>query len=100
MSQSAASPLAPTIWGRHTLAWGSAPTSWASSTSRPTRSRAMASPRGRATVNAFVAAAVEQAQRMVADGAEMLDIGGESTRPTTEDEPRCPQKSSASASFR
>ena len=34
----------------------------------------------------IVRAAVAQARRMVEDGAEMLDIGGESTRPTTENE--------------
>jgi dihydropteroate synthase len=34
-----------------------------------------------------VAAAVEQARRMVVDGADMLDIGGESTRPVTEGAP-------------
>ncbi len=30
-----------------------------------------------------VEAAVAQAQRMVADGADMIDVGGESTRPST-----------------
>jgi dihydropteroate synthase len=33
--------------------------------------------------DAVVAAAIARAQQMVADGAEMLDIGGESTRPST-----------------
>lgn len=36
---------------------------------------------------AIVATAVARARQMVADGAEMLDIGGESTRPTTESQP-------------
>ena len=37
--------------------------------------------------DAIVATAVARAQQMVADGAEMLDIGGESTRPSTNGEP-------------
>jgi dihydropteroate synthase len=38
----------------------------------------------------IVAAAVERAQAMVASGADMLDIGGESTRPSTTGEPPLP----------
>lgn len=38
----------------------------------------------------IVSAAVAQAQRMVAEGARMIDIGGESTRPTTEAQPPLP----------
>jgi dihydropteroate synthase len=38
----------------------------------------------------IVTAAVERAQAMVASGADMLDIGGESTRPSTAGEPPLP----------
>jgi dihydropteroate synthase len=37
-----------------------------------------------------VSAALEHARRMVSDGAELLDVGGESTRPTTADQPPLP----------
>ena len=48
--------------------------SWASSTSRPTRSRT----RGR---HLDPDTAVEHGRRLVADGAGIVDVGGESTRP-------------------
>jgi dihydropteroate synthase len=64
------------------------PLSWASSTSRRTPSPMAA---------AFdFDAALAQAERMVADGADVLDVGGESTRPGSEpvrrrgDAPRVP----------
>ncbi len=53
-----------------------APTSWASSTSRPIRSAAMGCVDGGRSD-----AAVRQARRMVDEGADLLDMGGESTRP-------------------
>lgn len=80
--------LAPTTWearrGRHTLAWGSrtyvmgilnvTPDSF----SRDGLLAGEGSDR-----EAVVHAAVAQAERMVADGAELIDVGGESTRPST-----------------
>ena len=42
------------------------------------------------TPKQVVEAALAQARRMVADGAEMLDVGGESTRPATMDQPPLP----------
>lgn len=74
---------APTAWGRHTLTWGTK--TWVMGILNITPdsfSQDGLAADGAAT-DRVVAAAVERAQRMVADGAEMLDIGGESTRPAT-----------------
>jgi len=85
--QSAASPLAPTVWGRHRLDWGRRTYVMGILNVTPDSfSRDGLAPEG-ADRERVVAAAVEQAQRMVADGADMLDIGGESTRPVTEGAP-------------
>ena len=51
--------------------------SWASSTSRPTRSPTAAS-------GSTFDRAVEHARALIAEGADILDIGGESTRPRSE----------------
>ncbi|HEY7023096.1 MAG TPA: dihydropteroate synthase [Ktedonobacterales bacterium] len=84
MPQSAASPLAPMIWGRHSLDWGQRTYIMGILNVTPDSfSRDGLAPEG-VDRERVVAAAVEQAQRMVADGADMLDIGGESTRPVTE----------------
>ena len=61
----------PTIRLRWTRA------SWASSTSRPTRSPTAAS-------GSTFDHAVERARALIAEGADILDIGGESTRPRAE----------------
>lgn len=77
---------APTTWGHHTLAWGSK--TWVMGILNITPdsfSQDGLAANGTAT-EAVVAAAVARARQMVADGAEMLDIGGESTRPATEGE--------------
>jgi dihydropteroate synthase len=79
--------LAPTTWGRHTLAWGTK--TWVMGILNITPdsfSQDGLAADGVAS-DAVVAAAVARAQQMVADGAEMLDIGGESTRPSTTGEP-------------
>jgi dihydropteroate synthase len=84
MSQSAASPLAPMMWSRHRLDWGQRTYIMGILNVTPDSfSRDGLAPEG-ADRERVVAAAVEQARRMVADGADMLDIGGESTRPVTE----------------
>jgi dihydropteroate synthase len=76
--------LAPTAWGPHTLTWGShtyimgilnvTPDSFSGdgliATEEPGEH--------------VIERAVAQAQQMVADGAELIDVGGESTRPSTE----------------
>jgi dihydropteroate synthase len=79
--------LAPTTWGRHALAWGTK--TWVMGILNITPdsfSQDGLAVDGVAST-AVVAAAVVRAQQMVADGAEMLDIGGESTRPSTTGEP-------------
>ncbi len=79
-----AEPLAPTRWGAHELAWGArtyvmgvlniTPDSFSGDGLAPA-----GTPMGD-----VVAAAVARGQAMVADGADLLDVGGESTRPQTE----------------
>src|SRR6185312_2848882 len=72
--------LPPTTWGRHTLTWGAK--TWVMGILNITPdsfSQDGLAADGVAT-DAIVAAAVAWARQMVADGAEMLDIGGESTR--------------------
>jgi dihydropteroate synthase len=81
-ANSAASP-APTRWGEHTLAWGQrtylmgilniTPDSF----SRDGLAFEGVSPQE------ILRAAVDKALRMVEEGADLLDIGGESTRPST-----------------
>jgi len=84
MTQSAISPLAPTAWGRHRLEWGRHTYIMGILNITPDSfSHDGLAPEG-ADRERVVAAAVEQARQMVADGADMLDIGGESTRPVTE----------------
>ena len=69
----------PSRWSsaRRRSTGAAARSSWASSTSRRTRSRVTGSWRA----DDPVAAAVAQATRMVADGADLLDVGGASSRP-------------------
>jgi dihydropteroate synthase len=79
-----AEPLAPTRWGAHELAWGArtyvmgvlniTPDSFSGDGLAPAGIPA----------RDVVAAAVARGQAMVADGADLLDVGGESTRPQTE----------------
>lgn len=82
-----ASPAQPMIWGRHRLDWDThthimgiinvTPDSFsADGIATEGRSR-----------DEVIAAAVAQARQMVADGAALLDVGGESTRPATEGQP-------------
>ena len=87
VSSDSSAVLAPTIWGRHTLAWGAK--TWVMGILNITPdsfSQDGLAADGVAN-DAVVAAAVARAQQMVADGAEMLDIGGESTRPSTTSAP-------------
>jgi dihydropteroate synthase len=87
MRQPAVQPLTPTIWGHHRLDWGSRTYIMGILNITPDSfSRDGIAPAG-ADREHVVATAVEQARRMVADGAEMLDVGGESTRPATEGAP-------------
>ncbi len=85
-------PAAPatTSWGRHTLAWGRRTYVMGIVNVTPdsfSRDGLVFDGMSSAEV---VRAAVEKARHMVEDGAELLDIGGESTRPSTTDEPPLP----------
>jgi dihydropteroate synthase len=77
------SPRAPTTWGRHTLAWGSRTYVMGilNITSDSFSNDGLVAPRS--SREEIVRAAVAQAERMVADGATLIDVGGESTRPST-----------------
>src|SRR5262249_27548356 len=91
-THSAASPLAPTKWGRHRLDWGRRTYVMGILNVTPDSfSRDGLAPEG-ADRERVVAAVVEQARRMVAEGADMLDVGGESTRPVTEGAPPLPEE--------
>jgi dihydropteroate synthase len=82
--------LAPTSWSNHTLAWGARTYIMGILNITPDSfSRDGLAFEG-ATRDEIVRAAVAKAWRMVEDGAELLDIGGESTRPSTQDEPPLP----------
>ena len=77
--------------GRSRTRWpGGASRSWASATSRPTRS---------ATAGAFLAPAAARARvdELLAEGADIIDIGGESTRPGAEPVPAAASSSRASS---
>jgi dihydropteroate synthase len=78
---------APTTWGSHTLAWGSRTYIMGILNITPdsfSRDGMLLEGMER---DAVVRTAVAKAQQMVEDGAELLDIGGESTRPSTANEP-------------
>jgi dihydropteroate synthase len=80
------------IWGRHRLDWGQRTYIMGILNVTPDSfSRDGLAPEG-ADRERVVAAAVEQARRMVAEGADMLDVGGESTRPVTEGAPPLPEE--------
>ena len=80
-------PPLPTTWGAHTLAWGTHTYLMGILNITPDSfSRDGLALEGMPS-GEVVAAAVAKARRMVEEGAELLDIGGESTRPSTEDTP-------------
>ncbi len=81
---------APTTWGRHTLAWGSRTYIMGILNITPDSfSRDGLAYEGR-TQAEITRDAVEKGLRMVEEGADLLDIGGESTRPSTVSEPPLP----------
>ena len=78
---------APTRWAGHELVWGQRTYVMGVLNITPDSfSRDGLAPSGVATP-AVVAATVAQAREMVADGADLIDVGGESTRPATEGAP-------------
>ncbi len=81
------SSYAPTVWGRYRLAWGERTYVMGILNITPDSfSRDGLALDGMAP-EAIVRHAVAQGLRMVEEGADMLDVGGESTRPSTADEP-------------
>lgn len=83
-SQSANSPsYPPTTWQGHTLAWGERTYVMGILNVTPDSFSNDGLAGADAPREAIIAAAVEQARRMVADGAHIIDVGGESTRPQT-----------------
>ncbi len=83
-------PYAPTTWGSHTLAWGSRTYIMGILNITPdsfSRDGMLLEGMGR---DAVVRTVVEKAQQMVEAGADLLDIGGESTRPSTLGNPPLP----------
>ncbi|HEV2238415.1 MAG TPA: dihydropteroate synthase [Ktedonobacterales bacterium] len=76
--------LPPTTWAGHNLAWGARTYVMGILNVTPdsfSRDGLMAPG---ASTAATVAAALARANAMLADGAELVDVGGESTRPATE----------------
>lgn len=81
-------PLAPTIWGNHRIDWGER--TWVMGILNITPDSFSQDGVALAQLSQaqVVEAALAQARRMVADGAEMIDVGGESTRPATVEQPQ------------
>lgn len=80
-------PHAPTAWGSHALAWGSRTYIMGILNITPdsfSRDGMLLEGMER---DAVVRTVVAKAQHMVEEGADLLDIGGESTRPSTASEP-------------
>jgi dihydropteroate synthase len=74
---------APTSWGEHTLTWGERTYVMGIVNITPDSFSTDGLAFEGATREEIVRAAVDKATRMVEDGADLLDIGGESTRPST-----------------
>ncbi|HEY7357393.1 MAG TPA: dihydropteroate synthase [Ktedonobacterales bacterium] len=77
-------PLAPTVWGSHTLTWGSHTYIMGILNITPDSFSGDGMMLDDEPGPEVIERAVARAQQMVADGAELIDIGGESTRPGTE----------------
>ncbi|HET9109992.1 MAG TPA: dihydropteroate synthase [Ktedonobacterales bacterium] len=84
------SPLPPTSWGGRQITWGARTWVMGILNITPDSFSLDGLALEQLTPSQVVSAAVERAQRMVADGADMIDVGGESTRPSTVDEPPLP----------
>jgi dihydropteroate synthase len=86
------SPLPPTTWDNHQIVWGARTWVMGILNITPDSFSHDGIALEQLTPAQVVSAALEQAQRMVADGAMMIDVGGESTRPATVDAPPLPQE--------
>jgi dihydropteroate synthase len=84
-----ASP-APTTWGQYTLTWGTHTYVMGILNITPDSFSGDGLIAADEPPSQTIARAVAQAQQMVADGAELIDVGGESTRPSTEKAPPLP----------
>lgn len=76
-------PLPPTIWGQYRLEWGQRTHIMGIVNVTPDSFSGDGIIEETMTIEAIVERAVAQARQFVADGATMIDIGGESTRPRT-----------------
>ncbi len=79
----AESSLPPTIWGTHRLEWGERTHVMGIINVTPDSFSGDGIIHETMTTEAVVAQAVALAQQFVAEGATMIDVGGESTRPHT-----------------
>jgi len=82
--------LPPTAWERHQIAWGARTWVMGILNITPDSFSHDGVALEQLSTPQIVRAALDQAQRMVADGADMIDVGGESTRPATVDLPPLP----------
>jgi dihydropteroate synthase len=73
--------LPPTIWGNHRLEWGEHTHVMGIVNVTPDSFAGDGLVHDELTEEALVQRAVTQAQRFVAEGATLIDVGGESTRP-------------------
>jgi dihydropteroate synthase len=85
-------PLPPTTWGDHQIVWDARTWVMGILNITPDSFSQDGIALEQLTPTQIVSAALEQAQRMVAEGAAMIDVGGESTRPATVDAPPLPQE--------
>ena len=83
-------PLAPTTWGRHTLAWGKRTYIMGIVNVTPDSFSRDGLVFEGATRDEITQTAVARARQMADDGADLIDVGGESTRPSTVGEPPLP----------
>lgn len=80
-------PPAPTIWGRHELRWGSRTYVMGILNITPDSFSRDGLLLEGLTPGQVVQHALERARQMVADGADVLDVGGASSRPGAEQQP-------------
>lgn len=80
-------PLAPTTWGNHRIDWGEHTWVMGILNITPDSFSQDGVALAQLSQTQVVEAALAQARRMVAEGATMIDVGGESTRPATVEQP-------------
>lgn len=80
-------PLPPTTWAGHTLAWGARSFIMGILNITPDSFARDGLAFAGASREEVVATAIAKGRRMVEDGADILDVGGESTRPSTVGQP-------------